>query len=83
MQLLMLANFPSQIRLGTMDALCVAGLPAVGQWVRPGATLEQCLQAAAAWELVDDVECSRREWPVWQTVAQGVQLLYNMRRILI
>ena len=38
----------------------LVGLPAAGQWVRPDTTLQQCLRAAAAWELVDDVECIRR-----------------------
>ena len=28
--------------------------------MRPGANLEQCLAAAGAWELVEDVDCSRR-----------------------
>ncbi len=28
--------------------------------MRPAAKLEHCLAAAGAWELVDNVECSRR-----------------------
>ena len=36
-----------------------AGLPAVGQRVRPGSSLQQCLGSLAAWELLDQVNCIR------------------------